>query len=394
MIADILSALARANLAMAVAVLAVVLSRASARRVFGPATAYGLWAMVPLAGLAALAPRPAGSVEMSATVLAAAAEAARRGADRADAMPDAALLAAWLVGAGVAATVLLARQARFVRALGRLEPGADGALRAERAGVGPAVVGALRPRIVTPSDFEARFAPDERAVILIHEATHLARGDAAVNALAAALACLCWFNPLIHLAGRLLRVDQELACDATVLARRPEARKLYAETLLKTQLAGQALPLGCHWPAQGEHPLKARIAMLKTPAPSRRRRITGLGLAGAASLGAAFAAWAGQPAVTPPLIALPDWTSRPSAQDVKAAAEAEGATVDGMATIACRVARDGTLADCELARATSPEIGRVALALGSRFRMNPTTRDGQPAQGGVVRIPIRFVTPK
>ena len=47
-----------------------------------------------------------------------------------------------------------------------------------------------------------------------------------------------------------------------------------------------------------------------------------------------------------------------------------------------------------MARASSPEIGRVALALGGRFRMNPTTRDGQSTQDGVVRIPIRFVTPK
>ncbi|PZQ62551.1 MAG: transcriptional regulator [Phenylobacterium zucineum] len=394
MIADILSALLRSNVAMGAAVLAVVLARGPARRAFGPVAAYGLWAMVPLAGLAALLPRPVDAVEMTATVLAAAAEAARRSSARPDVVPDAALLALWLAGAAVAATVLLARQVRFLRALGRLELGADGALRAERAGVGPAVVGALRPRIVTPADFEARFAPDERAVILIHEATHLARGDAAINAVAAGLTCLCWFNPLIHLAARWLRVDQELACDATVLAQRPAARRLYAETLLKTQLATQALPLGCHWPAGGEHPLKARIAMLKAPAPSRRRRLAGLALAGAASLGAACVAWAGQPAATPPLITLPDWTSRPSGEDIRAAAAAESARVDGMATIACRVARDGTLADCEVARASSPEIGRVALALGGRFRMNPTTRDGQSTQDGVVRIPIRFVTPK
>jgi TonB family protein len=394
MIADILEALVRANLAMGVAVLATMVARTRMRRVFGAAAAYGLWAIVPLAGAAVLFPRPATPVEMTATVLAAAAEAARRDAGQTAVGPDIVLLGLWLIGVAVAATILLARQARFVRSLGRLEPGPAGALRAERAGVGPAVVGALRPRIVTPADFEARFAPDEQAVILAHEATHLARGDAGVNALAAMLACLCWFNPLVHLAARLVRIDQELACDATVLAHRPDARRLYAQTLLKTQLAGQALPLGCHWPAAGEHPLKARIAMLKAPAPSRRRRAAGLALAGAASLAIGCAAWASQPTKTPPLITLPDWNSRPSAQDVKAAAEAEGATVDGMATIACNVARDGTLSGCELVRATSPEIGRVALALGGRFRMNPTTKDGQPVAGGVVRIPIRFVTPK
>lgn len=393
MIAEILDALARSNLAMGVAAVAVMLLRSPARQAFGAQAAYGLWAMVPLAGLAVLLPRPAALVEMTPEVLAAAADAARRSADHAGGSTDVVLLALWLGGAGVAAAVLLARQARFVRALGRLEDGADGALRAERPGVGPAVVGAVRPRIVTPADFEARFAAEERAVILLHEATHLARGDAAANAFAAALACLCWFNPLVHVAARLLRVDQELACDATVLARRPGARKLYAETLLKTQLAGQALPLGCHWPAAGVHPLRARIALLRSPVPSRRRQMAGLALAAVASLAAGCAAWASQP-TAPPLIQAPDWTRRPSGEDVKAAAAYEGAAVDGRATIACRVTGDGRLSGCEVASATSPEIGRVALALSDRFQMKPRAKDGQPVKGGVIRIPFRFVTPQ
>lgn len=394
MIAETLAALLRANLAMGAAVLAVLALRGPARRAFGAQAAYGLWAMVALVGLAVLLPRPTGLVEMTPEVLAAAADAARRSADRADGQArDLALLVLWLGGAGVAAAVLLARQARFVRALGRLEAGTDGALRAEHPGIGPAVVGALRPRIVTPADFEARFAPEERGVILLHERTHLARGDAAANALAAALACLCWFNPLIHVAARLLRMDQELACDATVLAHRPEARKLYAETLLKTQLAAQALPLGCHWPAAGDHPLRARIARLRDHGPSRRRQAAGLLLAATTSLGAGCAAWASQP-VAAPLIQGPDWTRRPSGEDVRAASAYEGVATDGRATIACRVTGDGRLSGCEVASATSPEIGRVALALSDRFQMKPRAKNGAPVRGGVIRIPFRFVTPQ
>lgn len=394
MIADIISLLLRANLAMGVAALLVLAARSPLRRTFGQVAAYGLWAMIPLAGLAVMAPRPAIAVEMTPAVLGAAWDAARRDIAPSGRMTDLALMTVWLAGAGVTAAVLLARQARFVRALGRLERREDGSLRAEWAGIGPAVVGALRPRIVTPADFETRFAPEERAVILMHEGIHLARGDAAVNALAAGLTCLCWFNPLIHLATRWLRVDQELACDAAVLAQRPTARKLYAETLLKTQLAGQALPLGCYWPSAADHPLKSRIAMLSSPVPGPGRRVAGVALVAAASLGVAWAAWAGQPAARPPLITLPDWTSRPSADDVKTAAAAEGAVTNGTALIACQVKSDGALSDCEVVRASSVEIGRVALALGDRFRMKPTTKDGRPAPGGLVRIPIRFVSPQ
>jgi hypothetical protein len=54
-------------------------------------------------------------------------------------------------------------------------------------------------------------------------------------------------TPLIQFAGRQLRIDQELACDAAVMRRHPKSRKLYARTMLKTQLAEAALPLGCHW---------------------------------------------------------------------------------------------------------------------------------------------------
>ena len=80
---------------------------------------------------------------------------------------------------------------------------------------------------------------------------------------AAACQCLCWFNPLVHLAAYLLRLDQELACDAAVIRSRPGARTLYGQTLLKTQLAATPLPFGCYWPARGLHPLEVRIGLLK-----------------------------------------------------------------------------------------------------------------------------------
>src|SRR5262249_53452290 len=97
---------------------------------------------------------------------------------------------AWLVGAPAMAIWQLRGQQRFL---------ADA-----RAGfAGPAVAGVFNPRIITPADFEDRFEKSEREIILAHEKIHLANNDARINALVALLRCVCWFNPLMHVAAHL-----------------------------------------------------------------------------------------------------------------------------------------------------------------------------------------------
>jgi hypothetical protein len=62
--------------------------------------------------------------------------------------------------------------------------------------------------------------------------------------------------------------------------------------MLKTQLAGAALPLGCHW--QFIHPLKERIMRLNQPSPRGIRRATGQLLIGTLIVTVAGGAWAVQ----------------------------------------------------------------------------------------------------
>jgi hypothetical protein len=92
---------------------------------------------------------------------------------------------------------------------------------------------------------------------------------------AAAWSCIFWFNPLTYWALSRFRFDQELACDATVLAQGAAVPRRYAAALLKTQFTtispSRASPL-CNWM---EPPLKERITMLNRPLPSAKRRLSG-----------------------------------------------------------------------------------------------------------------------
>src|SRR3546814_19926716 len=57
--------------------------------------------------------------------------------------------------------------------------------------------------------------------------------------------------------------DQELACDASVIAAHPRRRRCYGEALLNYQCLRERLPLGCQ--GFGSHPLKERIPMIQSP---------------------------------------------------------------------------------------------------------------------------------
>lgn len=288
-------ALLASSIAASVAILLVLALRVPLRQRLGAGTAYALWAAVPLASVAALLPTGGTRISLPAAVLQPTAAASS------PAMVDAAATAAplswfavWLAGCVALLALQVLQQWQFHRRCG--VQGRRAALRT--AAVGPCVSGLWQPVILLPADFRVRYDRRERRLVLAHEIVHLRRGDLPANALAGLLRALFWFNPLLHVALRWFRLDQELACDARVLARFPEARRCYAGAMLKTQL-GEAAPtegsgpLGCGWFAP--HPLKERIAMLHHPIPARRRRRFGLACAAVLAVATAGLAWAAKP---------------------------------------------------------------------------------------------------
>lgn len=294
---ELLQGLIETTLAGSVAALLVLVLRRPMRAAFGAQVAYALWLLLPLALLATLLPAatvaverlPAARVPALPTDFAVPAAAVPQAIDGATL-----LLALWLLGALAGAGWLWHAQAAFRRGLGPLLAHGD-ALRAQVASAGlPATLGLWRPQVVLPADFETRFDASQQALVLAHERRHVARFDPWANAAAALLRCLFWFNPLFHLAAARMRHDQELACDADVLAAHPQQRRRYGDALLNAQLALQTAPLGCHFGFG--HPLKERIAMLAHSVSTTRRWLGRAALA-CLLLGGGYAVWAAQPPV-------------------------------------------------------------------------------------------------
>lgn len=119
-----------------------------------------------------------------------------------------------------------------------------------------------------------------------------------------------------------------------------------------------------------------------------------LGLAAAVMLQAAGAAGEGP---KPSVVSNPDWLRRPSGEDLARVYPQSAANrgVGGRATIQCLVNKDGSLSPCEILSEDPPGegFGQAALDLGPAFKLRPMTKDGQPVDGGTVRIPLRFLVP-
>src|SRR5665213_2749356 len=118
-------------------------------------------------------------------------------------------------------------------------------------GTGPALLGALAPRLLVPPGLTQTLNRNELRLVLLHELAHLKRGDVALNWLLAVLQAAHWFNPVFWLTFARLRADRELACDEYVLstsqpARRADDRRDYGRAILKllVSLPAGSVPAG------------------------------------------------------------------------------------------------------------------------------------------------------
>ena len=144
---------------------------------------------------------------------------------------------------------------------------------------GPLVTGLRQPHIILPVDFETAFTAEEQHYALLHEIAHIHRKDIYASAAALFVRALNWPNPLVHMAVRYFRSDQEAACDASVLSytgrdASPTASHAYGQVLIKaarlaqtkqTKARGSVTDLTPVLTLTIHHPLKERLMTLSNP---------------------------------------------------------------------------------------------------------------------------------
>lgn len=115
----------------------------------------------------------------------------------------------------------------------------------------PMTWGWLRPVVLVPSEAD-QWPAERRRIVLCHELAHVRRWDCFTQMIAHVVCALYWFNPLVWLAARKMRIERERACDDSVLNRGCKASE-YASHLVELARRYQR-----GWPV-------AAIAMARSP---------------------------------------------------------------------------------------------------------------------------------
>jgi bla regulator protein BlaR1 len=156
---------------------------------------------------------------------------------------------------------------------------------------GPGVVGIFSPFMVLPRTLEVSLSGREIDSIILHELIHLKRRDGLVAGLQAVLVRLFWFNPVVWLLNRSLRLEMEKSCDEAVLDITADA-KAYAGGILKIvrQSLGPQAP-GFAGATGVSIVARMKNILARSTAPRRRRPMTAA--IGAAVLLVVFSGFSG-----------------------------------------------------------------------------------------------------
>jgi beta-lactamase regulating signal transducer with metallopeptidase domain len=169
----------------------------------------------------------------------------------------------------------------------------------------PLTWGVWNPVVLLPEEAD-QWSAEWRRIVLLHELAHIKRRDCLTQLLAQVVCAIYWFNPLVWVAARRLRVEREIACDDYVLQAGTRASD-YAKYLL--ELAGvmniNGSPAGLPSPAAAGiacSQLESRVRSILDPAIKRK----------SLSRKARFVVFAAAACLLIPLAALQPWSNAAS----------------------------------------------------------------------------------
>ncbi len=98
----------------------------------------------------------------------------------------------------------------------------------------PMTFGIFKTYAILPRGAEAWLSEEELTYIFLHELHHVKYKDIVTNYLIVLFQMLYWYNPLIWMAFRKMRLDREVACDHAVLKTlAPDDYAAYGNTIIK-----------------------------------------------------------------------------------------------------------------------------------------------------------------
>lgn len=181
----------------------------------------------------------------------------------------------------------------------------------------PVTWGGRKPVVLLPSDADM-WTDERRRYVLTHEFAHIRRWDCTTQGIAQLACALYWFNPMVWVAARRLRIERERACDDQVLMSGGKASS-YAEHLLdiaRSLRATLVSPLGAVAMARPSQ-LEGRVLAILDP--DRRRRAFSKGQT-VAAMAMAVLVIVPISAMAPATEAMENWTTEESAWDASDAA--------------------------------------------------------------------------
>lgn len=152
-------------------------------------------------------------------------------------------------------------------------------LRASNHVAAPALFGIFSPTVLIPAYMVSHLDDYEWECVFLHELSHFKRLDIAVNLAATVLASFHWFNPAVWYGLRVMRREQEIACDASVL-NVWSLKESYASCIVKILELGasrKSLSAGVVGFSGYKNQMARRIVMIRNFQPAKKR-VTILGL--------------------------------------------------------------------------------------------------------------------